>query len=191
MDIIEEYTKYIDAKPDPSIGNRGFLEEVKSYIETRLAGKYRKLDQDTQALRVQSLQYATNDPRRLEVLEALKAAEGKMVALKPVIEKYNAVLDRVGCISERGIREARSETATVPVSALNQALTKYRICRELPASQGGHPDLLPSDLCNVPEYKAFEDEMRAKIEAGKALYAEQTEAMEELDALSSEAWRLF
>jgi hypothetical protein len=102
--------------------------------------------------------------------------------------RYSSVLlQESGVESISDLRELHERQAEIIQGGPYRAWEEFRLIRERPVGQGGHPHLLPSDLANVESYKAIEDQVRAEMEQAKAALVPIESAQKSINALVVEA----
>lgn len=194
VDIISKYTDYFNATyPLPPM--------IKNSSEMQITGKYNELDKHLGNLRGETMKYTfidpksggvktKDDPRLTDLQQQIQSEDARLQKLRALVGRIGTTLEQQGVESIHDLRERRGKHTNTLVTAPWRAWDKLRLCRELPPGRGGYPDLLPSDLVQLEEFKAVEDAERAHIDEAKAALAIIDAALKEIDVAVNEGMSL-
>jgi len=187
--MFPHFAEYVGAPNLPS--------PIANSPELRLTEKQMAIGEELVALRNQTIKFthvATDGKMVVDRTPAFEALQAQIVEKEQAIEKLEKIAEQItkilqqagaGTVHELGERrEAYSNTIN---SGPFRAWDEFRLHRERPIGQGGHPHLLPSDLVKVESYKAIEDTIRADMDQAKAALKPIEAAREKITSLVSEA----
>lgn len=160
-----------------------------------IAGKLDRITDEIAALRVKALGASTIDPKtgavrvaanspELKRIASLEASQARLGAIKVEIgQLYQAA----GVETREELHERRRNLEGDIMGAPIEAWRHFKHIHELPASSGGYPDLLPSELCQVERYRVLEDREKARRDQAKAALGPINEAIKMVSNLTAEA----
>jgi len=190
-DVIEKFTAYRNSRyPLPP--------NIKNSAEMALTDKYHAIDEKLGCLRSETMKYtffdaksgtvrSNGDQRLAELQQQIQAEEGKQTRVSEISAMVSAILSEHGVASIRELHELEKTHAGTLHSAPWRAWDNFRLFRERPPGHGGYPDLLPSDLAQLPDYRAIEDVERVNLEEAKAALARIKPVLQEISDLMAEA----
>jgi len=121
------------------------------------------------------------------LLIEISEKEKTLNRLIEIVNQINKILGDANVETILELSELKNAHLNEIQSAPVRAWEAFRLHRELPAGQGGYPDLLPSDLVLVASFKAIEDDERAKFDAAKIAVEPVSAAWKEVVDLYEEA----
>mgnify|MGYP001768071416 FL=1 len=166
------------AEPIPMIDQKidRIAEEIASARTKALANS--TIDPKTGAVKVAS------DSPELKRVSDLQSRSSRLAAIKAEIA---GIFQAVGIESRQEIEERRRNAEGDLAGAPLEAFKHFKMLHELPKGNGGHPDLLPSDLVKAEAYQKVEREQRARMDRATADLEKINPVMARLHALISEA----
>lgn len=189
MDILSKFSGYV--------GSKGLPSEIERAPELRLARRYNALSDELGQLRLNTIGSTYIDKSgavKVNQSPGLTALQRRISEKEQALEKLVSIASQLGDILEQAgagsiheLHSRREEHTSTIQSAPVLAWEQFRLAHELPSPNGGHPDLLPSDLVRVESYKVFEDAERAKMDAAKASLEPINEAITRVSSLVAEA----
>jgi hypothetical protein len=131
---------------------------------------------------------AVQSPGLTALQEKIAEEEQKLNRMAEIAKEIGATLDEIRMPSCAALAARRAECDNTIHSGPLEAWQAFNLAR----GEGGIGEKmriywLPSDICQVPEYKEQEGKIRAKIEAAKATIEPLTVAGKHIDALMEEA----
>ena len=159
-----------------------------------IAGKLDRIASEIEALRVKALgastidktgavRVAANSPELKRISELEKTAR-RLAAIQAEIA---GCFQSVGANSREEINERRRNAVGDIEGAPLEAFKAFKLYHELPAANGGHPDLLPGDLVQTPAYQKVEIEQRDRMERARTDLGKINPVISQLNALIAEA----
>lgn len=196
VDIIHEFGGYAREQNIPRrIAND-------HYYEIMIARKYQELDENIGKLRAESMKYTfvdpgtgsiktSDDPRLAEILQEIRADEAALQEIKVLANEIGAILAGHGVGSVKDLNVLKGKHVNIISSGPWEAWDHLVQTRGLGKSRPEEIRIssLPSDICQVPEYREVEDRIREKIEAAKAALEPINEDLKKLDTLFTKAIR--
>jgi hypothetical protein len=125
----------------------------------------RSTEGELKSIREQSGLYLEDSPGRSEVLKQIAQLEAKLKKLEGISSQADELLSKHGVTSIKALddlKRAHENTIRSQPQKMWDLLVTVRGAGKYGAKS--HTDLLPSDICKLPEYAAEEDKARAKIE---------------------------
>ena len=182
------------------VGAQTLPPHIANSPELRLIKRQMAIGEELASLRNQTIKFShvSTDGKmvvdRTPAFEALQARitekEQALEKLAKLAERIEKILQENGVESVHALEEHREAHASTISSGPYRTWDEFRLHRERPIGQGGHPHLLPSDLAKVESYKAIEDGIRADMDQAKAALKPIDAAREKISSLVSEANRL-
>jgi hypothetical protein len=166
--------------------------------EYSLVKKFRQMSEELGQLRLNTIASvridekgtlsAVQSPGLTALQEKIAEEEQKLNRMAEIAKEIGATLDEIRMPSCAALAARRAECDNTIHSGPLEAWQAFNLAR----GEGGIGEKmriywLPSDICQVPEYKEQEGKIRAKIEAAKTAIEPLTVAGKHIDALMEEA----
>ncbi len=160
-----------------------------------IEGKISRIANEIEAARTKALAASTIDPKTGAVKVASDSPELKRISemektaarLEAIKAEIAGLYETAGVAGREQLGTLRNQAEADIAGGPLEAWKHFRMYHELPTTNGGFSDLLPSDLCQVEPYQAIEREQRARMERARADLEKINPVMARLHALTAEA----
>ncbi len=148
----------------------------------------KQIQTELESMRGQSTLYLENSPGRAEVLERIAILEKRLVRLGEIDAEVGKILAGHNVTSIKELRALRARHENTVRSTPFKVWQRFKITRgEGCYGERCRTHMLPSDLVQIPEFKAEEDAAIAAIEAASKAIGPLTENLRHVTALVDHA----
>lgn len=174
--------------------------KIENSLELRVAAKYQELDELLGKLRNETMKYSyvdsktggfkiTDDPRLADLQQQIQAEDSKLQKVRVLADQMGEILDNRHADSIHSLQERRAMQADIVRTKPYEAWALFKQFRG--EGETRPEDIrvhwLPSDLAQIPEYRAQENEIRSLIEAARTELVVIDDSLQNLFSLAAEA----